>query len=118
MIKQYETVFIMTPILSEEETKETVGKFLKALKDKGAEIIFENNWGIQKLAYPIQKKATGYYYLVEYKVEGDAIADLETGLKREEKIIRFLTTLLDKHSIQEKQSYRKIPCLLELTRVP
>ena len=55
MVNQYETVFIMTPVLSEEQIKEAVNKFKKLLTDKGAEIVFEDKWGMRKLAYPIQK---------------------------------------------------------------
>ena len=61
MIRQYEAVFIMTPVLSDEQMKETVSKFQKFLVDKGATIINEDNWGLRKLAYPIQKKSTGDY---------------------------------------------------------
>jgi small subunit ribosomal protein S6 len=69
------------------------------LKDKGAEIIYENNWGLRKLAYPIQKKSTGFYYLIEYKAEGSIISEIEVLFKRDERIIRFLTVKLDKHAI-------------------
>ena len=66
MSNQYETVFIMTPVLSEEQLTECVSKFKKILTDLGAKIVFENNWGLRKLAYPIHKKTTGFYYLVEF----------------------------------------------------
>ncbi len=99
MLKQYETVFIMTPVLSDEQMKETVKKYQSFLKEKGAEIVFENNWGLRKLAYPIQKKNTGFYYLIEFKAEGQVIAELETTYKRDEKLLRFLTVALDKHAI-------------------
>ncbi|MCD4745476.1 MAG: 30S ribosomal protein S6 [Bacteroidales bacterium] len=107
MLKQYETVFIMTPVLSEDQMKETVKKYLKDLKDKGAEIILEDNWGLRKLTYPIQKKSTGFYYLIEYKVEGSSIADLEIAFKRDERILRFLTVALDKHAIAYNEKKRK-----------
>jgi small subunit ribosomal protein S6 len=104
---QYETVFIMTPVLSEEQMKETVAKYQKFLKDKGAEIVFEDNWGLRKLAYPIQKKSTGFYYLIEFKAEGDFVADLELNYKRDERIIRHLTVKLDKHAIAYNEKKRK-----------
>src|ERR1051326_8389465 len=87
MLNQYETVFIMTPVLSEEQMMDTVGKFKKILTDNGAEIVHENNWGLRKLAYPIQKKNTGFYYLVEYKSPGELINKLELEFKRDERII-------------------------------
>lgn len=99
MVNQYETVFIMTPVLSDDQMKEAVSKFHKLLTDKGAEIVFENNWGLRKLAYPIQKKSTGFYYLIEFKAEGEIIKDFEVAYKRDERILRFMTVKLDKHSI-------------------
>ncbi len=110
MVKQYETVFIMTPVLSDEQMKETVSKFQKILKDKGAEIVLEDNWGLRKLAYPIQKKSSGFYYLIEYRAEGSIIQDFEVAFKRDERILRFLTVSLDKHAIayNEKKRANKI----------
>ena len=99
MLRNYEAVFIMTPVLSDEQMKETVNKFQNFLKDKGAEIIYEDNWGLRKMAYPIQKKSTGFYHYVAFKVEGSIIADLEVAFKRDERVIRFLTLVLDKHAL-------------------
>jgi small subunit ribosomal protein S6 len=109
MIRQYEAVFIMTPVLSDEQMKETVSKFQKFLVDKGATIINEDNWGLRKLAYPIQKKSTGFYHLVEFLAEGALIKDFEIALKRDERIIRFLTVVLDKHAVaySEKRKARR-----------
>ena len=100
MMNQYETVFIATPVLSEGQMKEAVDKFLGILKNEGAEIGHEENWGLKKLAYPIQKKSTGFYYLVEFKAEGDVIQKLETEYRRDEKIIRFLTFKMDKYAVE------------------
>ncbi len=99
MLNQYETVFISTPILSDTQMKEAVKKFKKIISDNGGEIIHEENWGLKKLAYPIQKKSTGFYYLIEFKAEGQLIAKLETEYRRDEKIIRFLTFKMDKYSV-------------------
>ena len=107
MANQYETVFIMTPVLSDDQMKETVGKYQKLLNDKGAEIVLENNWGLKKLAYPIQKKSTGFYYLIEFKAEGDIISDVELAFKRDERIIRFLTVKLDKHAVAYNEKKRR-----------
>ena len=107
MANQYETVFIMTPVLSDDQMKETVSKYQKLLKDKGAEIVLENNWGLRKLAYPIQKKSTGFYYLIEFKSEGDIIKDVELAFKRDERIIRFLTVKLDKHAVAYNEKKRR-----------
>ena len=100
MLNHYETVFIMTPVLSEEQMKETVSKFEKILLDNKCEIVHQENWGMRKLAYPIEKKSSGFYHLFEFKAEGNFVKDWEIQFKRDEKILRFLTVALDKHAIQ------------------
>lgn len=107
MLKQYETVFIMNPVLSQEQVDETVDKFRKILTDNGTEIVHENNWGLRKLAYPIQKKNTGFYYLIEFKGSGELINKLEIEYKRDERVMRFLTIALDKHAIAYNEKKRK-----------
>ncbi len=108
MVHNYETVFILTPVLSEAQMKETVEKFKGIiLADKG-EVVHEENWGLKKFAYPIQKKTTGFYHLIEFKSSGELIKKLETEYKRDEKVIRFLTFRLDKHSIAYAEKRRKI----------
>ena len=99
MKNQYEAVFIMTPVLSEEQMRETLSKFHGFLVEKGAEIVHQENWGLRKLAYPIQKKSSGFYHLFEFRSEGTLINDLEIAFRRDERIIRFLTVNLDKHAI-------------------
>ena len=106
MVNRYETVFIVTPVLSEEQMKETVEKYTNFLKDHGAEIVYTNNWGMRKLAYPIRKKTTGFYYLIEFNAEGSLIATLETAYKRDERLLRFLTVSLDKHAIAYNEKKR------------
>lgn len=96
MMNQYETVFILTPVLSDVQMKETVEKFKGILAAQGAEIINEENWGLKKLAYPIEKKSTGFYTLLEFKAEPTVVDKLEIGFRRDERVIRFLTVKLDK----------------------
>jgi len=99
MLNQYETVFILTPVLSDEQMKEAVKKYQDFLIGKGAEIVHEESWGMRKLAYPIQKKSTGFYHLIEFRSEGNLISDLEITFKRDERVLRFLTVKLDKHAV-------------------
>jgi small subunit ribosomal protein S6 len=106
MANRYETVFIMTPVLSEEQTKEAVNKYRQFLSDNGAKIVHEENWGLKKLAYPIQKKSTGFYQLLEFEAEGTVVADLEVQYKRDERILRFLTVALDKHAVTYNEKKR------------
>ncbi|MCF8284009.1 MAG: 30S ribosomal protein S6 [Sphingobacteriales bacterium] len=98
-MKNYETLIVVTPLLSDEQLKEVIAKFKKTLTDNGAEIVAEDNWGLKKLAYPIQKKSTGFYHLTEFKADGALINKLEVEYKRDERIMRFLTVALDKHAI-------------------
>ncbi|MBQ3751015.1 MAG: 30S ribosomal protein S6 [Bacteroidales bacterium] len=106
MANQYETVFIMTPVLSEEQMKETVQKFEKVLTDKGAEIVHQENWGLRKLEYPIQKKSSGFYHLIEFKAEGSVVEALELQYRRDERIMRFLTVSMDKYAIAYAEKRR------------
>ena len=99
-MNQYETVFILTPVLSDEQTKETVAKFKKVLTDKGAEIVNEEAWGLKKMAYAIEKKSTGFYFLLEFSAEPSEIKTLETAFRRDEKVIRFQTVKLDKYAAE------------------
>ena len=97
-MNQYETVFILTPVLSDDQMKEAVAKFKTVLTDNGAEIVNEEIWGLKKMAYAIQKKSTGFYNLFEFKAEPTVIAKLETAFRRDEKVIRFITVKLDKYA--------------------
>jgi small subunit ribosomal protein S6 len=105
-MQQYETVIILTPLLSEEIVKETLDKFRTYMTENGAEIVHEDNWGLKKLAYPIEKKSTGFYHLTEYKAPGDLINKLELQYKRDERIMRFLTVSLDKHALAYNEKKR------------
>lgn len=110
-MNQYETVFILTPVLSDEQMKETVAKFKKLLTDNGAEILNEEAWGLKKMAYAIDKKSTGFYGLLEFKADPTLINTLEIGYRRDERVIRFITVKLDKYAaeyaIKRKNKYAK-----------
>ena len=105
-MNQYETVFIMTPVLSEQQMKETVEKFKGVLAAQGAEIINEENWGLKKMAYPIQKKSTGFYQLIEFKAEPTTIDKLEIAYRRDERVLRFLTVKMEKYAAQYAEKRR------------
>ena len=99
-MNKYETVFILTPVLSDDQMKETVEKFKNVLTDNGGNIENEENWGLRKLAYPIENKNTGFYTLIEFEGEPTIVAKLETAFRRDEKVIRFLTFRLDKYAAE------------------
>ena len=105
-MNQYETVFILTPVLSDEQMKETVAKFRNLLTDNGAEILNEEAWGLKKMAYAIDKKSTGFYCLIEFKGEPTIVNTLETGYRRAEKVIRYMTVRLDKYAVQYAEKRR------------
>ena len=95
----YETVFIMNPVLSEDQVKETVKKFVGHIKDNKGKITNEENWGLKKLKYVIQKKKTGFYYLIEFQADGQMINDFEVEFKRDDRIIRWQTVKLEKFAL-------------------
>ena len=107
-MNQYETVFILTPVLSDEQMKETVAKFKKLLTDNGAEILNEEAWGLKKLAYNIEKKTSGFYQLVEFKADPSVIATLELNFRRDERVIRFLTFRQDKYAAEYAAKRRNL----------
>jgi small subunit ribosomal protein S6 len=106
MQNRYETVFIATPVLSENQMKEAVEKFKSLMTKNKGKIIHEENWGLKKLAYPIQKKSTGFYYLIEFSCDPSFIQKMETEYRRDERIIRFLTFRMDKYSVEYAERKR------------
>ena len=107
-MSNYETVFILNPVLSEDQAKDTVEKFKKVLTKAKAEVINVEQWGLKKMAYPIQKKSTGFYNLIEFATENTGLINtLETEFRRDESVMRFLTTVLDKHAVAYNVRRRK-----------
>ena len=100
MLNHYEAVFILTPVLSDAQMKEAVDKFKAIITDSNGVIVNEENWGLRKLAYPIQKKSTGFYSLLQFDAEPSLIAQLETQFRRDERVLRFLTFRLDKYAYE------------------
>jgi small subunit ribosomal protein S6 len=105
-VRNYETVFILTPVLNEGQVQETVEKFSQVLKENSADLISTEAWGLRKLAYPIQKKSTGYYFTLTYNGSGNIVDVLELAFRRDERVIRFLTTVLDKHAVTYNERRR------------
>ena len=106
-MNQYETVFIMNPVLSDEQVRETVDKFKSLLESAEGKVLNEENWGLRKLAYPIQHKRSGFYHLLEFQAPGEAIEAMEVEMKRDERIMRFLTVRMDKHHVEFAAKRRK-----------
>ena len=106
MIKQYETVFIATPVLSEAQMKEAVAKYTELITANGGEIVYQEDWGRKELAYPIQKKSTGFYVMFEFKAQPELIKKLEVNFRRDERVIRFLTIKNEKYAAEYAEKRR------------
>ena len=98
-MNHYETVFILNPVLSDTQIEETVKKFESFLTKNDAKMVSKENWGLKKLAYPIQNKKSGFYHLFEFTANGEIITRYEQEFRRDERIMRFLTVKLDKHAV-------------------
>ncbi|MBC7426208.1 MAG: 30S ribosomal protein S6 [Bacteroidia bacterium] len=103
----YESVIILTPVLSEQQMQEAVKTYRELITEQGGKIVHETNWGLTKLAYPINKKVTGFYHFFEFQAEASFIAVLETNYRRDERIMRFLNLKLDKHAVVYNERKRK-----------
>ncbi len=105
-MNNYETVFIVTPVLSEAQVQEVADKFQGVITENGGQIVNRENWGLKKLAYPIQKKTTGFYFFIEFTGEGAIVDTIETQFRRDERIIRFLTFKQDKYAVEYSERRR------------
>lgn len=106
MLNHYETAFILSPVLSEDQAKEVVVKIKDLLVANGAELINEEHWGLRKLAYPIKGKTMGFYIILQFDAEPTFVNTLETAYRRDERIIRFLTFRLDKYAFEYAERRR------------
>ena len=105
-MNNYETVFILNPVLSDVQIEETVKKFEDFLIKNGAKMVSKENWGLKKLAYAIQNKKSGFYHLFEFTAPGKVVNPYEQEFRRDERVMRFLTVKLDKHAIEWAEKRR------------
>lgn len=108
-INNYELMLIFTPVLTEEEYKSEQAKIAEFIKANGGEIVHLNPWGLRSLAYPIEKKTTGFYHVVEYKAPSDMNAKFIIEMNRNEKILRHMITVLDKYAVAYNDKKRNAP---------
>lgn len=106
IMNQYETVFILNPVLSDDQVKETVKKFENFLTERGAKMVAKEDWGLKKLAYAIENKKSGFYQLFQFEVPGEVINDFEVEFRRDERVMRYLTVKLDKYAIEWAEKRR------------
>ena len=104
----YESVVVLTPVLSEKMMQEAVLSFEKLITENGGELIHKENWGLTKMAYPIQKKTTGFYQIFEFAAEPEAeiVDKLELAYRRDEQVLRYLCLKLDKHAVKYNERRR------------
>jgi small subunit ribosomal protein S6 len=99
-MNNYELMVIFTPVLSDDEFKAEQKKYATIVKDNGGSVVSENPWGLKSLAYPIQKKTTGLYWVMEYITPSDFNEKLKIQLLRDESVLRHLCTKLDKYAVE------------------
>jgi len=105
-LNNYETVIILTPVLSDQQVKEATDAYGELITAAGGQMVHQENWGLTKLAYPIQKKITGFYHIFEYTAPGTIVQELELQVRRDERVMRYLTTRLDKHALKYNEKRR------------
>jgi small subunit ribosomal protein S6 len=99
-MSNYELMVIFTPVLSDDEFKASQKKFTTFIKENGGEVGHENPWGLKSLAYPIAKKTTGLYWVMEYKAPTDFNEKLKIQLLRDDNVMRHMVTVLDKYAVE------------------
>ena len=99
-MSNYELMVIFTPVLSDDEFKASQKKFTTFIKDNGGEVTHENPWGLKSLAYPIAKKTTGLYWVMEYSAPTDFNEKLKIQLLRDDNVMRHMFTVLDKYAVE------------------
>ena len=105
-MNNYELMVIFTPVLSEDEFRSAQRKFADLITEAGGEVVNSNPWGLKSLAYPIQKKTTGIYWVAEFRVPSDFNEKLKIQLLRDEQVLRFMMTKLDKYAVEYNQKKR------------
>ncbi len=106
-MNQYEVTFIVDPVLSDPEIKATSNNYVDHLKNEGCAIVHVDELGLKQLAYSIKRRNSGFYYCIEFQTEArEIIAKLELALRRDERIMRFLTVKLDKFGVKYNDDKR------------
>jgi len=92
-VREYEIVYIFDPVMTEDQVNEKLEKFHKQITDAGGEITAVDHWGKRQLAYPINKKTSGYYVVVQFTAEATALPEMERRLKLDEELVQYLIVL-------------------------
>ena len=105
-MQNYELMVIFTPVLSDDDYKAAQKKFTSLISESGGEVVNEKPWGLKSLAYPINKKTTGLYWVVEYKAPSDFNEKLKIQLLRDDNVMRHMFTALDKYAVEYNERKR------------
>ena len=105
-MQNYELMVIFTPVLSDDDYKAAQKKFTSLVTESGGEVLNEKPWGLKSLAYPISKKTTGLYWVLEYKAPSDFNEKLKIQLLRDDNVMRHLFTALDKYAVEYNERKR------------
>lgn len=108
VIQDYEMMLIFTPVLTDDEFKAAQSNFTRLIEENGGKIVHVNPWGLRSLAYPIQKKTTGFYVVIEYKAPTNLNSILEVQLNRDETVMRHMITALDKFAVKYNAKKRGV----------
>lgn len=99
-MNNYELMVIFTPVLSEDEFKASQKKYTALVTESGGQSVHSKPWGLKSLAYPIQKKTTGIYWVFEFTAKAELIEKLKIQLLRDEQVMRHMVTKLDKYAVE------------------
>ncbi len=105
-MKNYELMVIFTPVLSDDDYKAALRKYTAFVAENGGEVVHEKPWGLKSLAFPINKKTTGLYWVLEYKAPSDFNEKLKIQLLRDDSVMRHLFTALDKYAVEYNERKR------------
>lgn len=106
-MKQYELTFIIDPVLSSDELKAIAQTYIDFITKAGGEIVHVEETGLRALAYSINKRSSGVYYTIEYRIDDAKFnSKIELQLRRDERIMRFLTIALDKYGVKYNEDKR------------
>ncbi len=108
-MRNYEVTFIVDPVLSGDEIKATAQKYVDQLQSSGCSIVHVDEMGLRQLAYEIDNRHSGYYYSVEFQSSagGDFLVPIELNMRRDDRIMRFLTIKLDKYGVKYNDDKRQ-----------
>ena len=106
-MRQYETGFVLSPTLSEEETAQFVQQMADVVAQKKGRLVKQDIWGKRRLAFPIKRFQEGVYVFFTYEGAGDISTELERRFKQTDAVIRFMTVLRDPRDLTRRKKKRR-----------